>query len=102
MTDRKKPGLAFWATVVVVVPILYVASFGPACWIISRLDAETAWIPTVYRPITIIWDSGPSQMGTILESYSAFGCERDWGWIWVNSTDIDGNPVEFWAFAGPY
>jgi len=27
MSDRKKPGVAFWATVAVVVPLLYVASF---------------------------------------------------------------------------
>ena len=30
MTDRKKPGVALWATVVLVVVVLYVASFGPA------------------------------------------------------------------------
>jgi len=28
---RKKPGVAFWATVVLSLPIVYVASFGPAC-----------------------------------------------------------------------
>jgi hypothetical protein len=32
MKDRKKPGVAFWATVVVVVVLAYVASFGPANW----------------------------------------------------------------------
>jgi len=32
MTVRKKPGVAFWATVVmVVVLVLYPLSFGPAC-----------------------------------------------------------------------
>ena len=30
--DRKHPSAAFWATVVVVVGLLYIASFGPACW----------------------------------------------------------------------
>ena len=31
MTDRKKPGVAFWATVVVVVVLVaYPLSFGPA------------------------------------------------------------------------
>ena len=34
MADCKKPGWVFWTTVVLVgVPVLYVASFGPACWI---------------------------------------------------------------------
>jgi hypothetical protein len=35
----KKPGVAFWATVVVVVVLVaYPLSFGPACWITSRLN----------------------------------------------------------------
>jgi hypothetical protein len=34
MTNRKEPGLAFWATVALVVVLLaYPFSFGPACWI---------------------------------------------------------------------
>ena len=36
MPDLKKPGVAFWATMVVVMPLLYVASFGPACWLTSQ------------------------------------------------------------------
>ena len=32
MTDRKKHGAAFWATVGLFLPVLYVLSFGPACW----------------------------------------------------------------------
>src|SRR5262245_29364126 len=41
MTDRNKPGVAFWATVVVVVVLVaYPLSFGPACWITSRVYAS--------------------------------------------------------------
>jgi hypothetical protein len=37
MTSRKKPGVAFWATVALVVVLMaYPVSFGPACWIGSR------------------------------------------------------------------
>jgi hypothetical protein len=33
MTDRKKTGVAFWATVALVVVLVgYPLSFGPACW----------------------------------------------------------------------
>ena len=36
-SDRKKPGVAFWATVVVVVGLMaYPLSFGPACWLTSQ------------------------------------------------------------------
>jgi hypothetical protein len=37
MTDRKKPGVVFWAAVVVVcLPALYVASFGPVARPVPR------------------------------------------------------------------
>ena len=36
MTDRKKPGVAFWVAVALAVVVLYVASFGPACWLYAR------------------------------------------------------------------
>ena len=49
-TPRKKPGFVFWATVVLAVPVLYVLSWGPACWIISRTGGEDA-LGAVYRPI---------------------------------------------------
>lgn len=32
-------------------PLLYVASFGPACWLTSRLGHGTDWLPFVYRPL---------------------------------------------------
>jgi hypothetical protein len=68
MTDRKRPGVAFWATVVVVViiPILYVGSSGPTSRVIykqktiidtppSRLDVvvpvSEPWWSAVYAPL---------------------------------------------------
>src|SRR5262245_50887509 len=53
MTDaqNKRPGVAFWATVVAVVVLVYPLSFGPACWITSRADCGKGLLPVVYRPI---------------------------------------------------
>jgi len=31
--DRKKPGLAFWAAVVLLLALVYPLGFGPACFI---------------------------------------------------------------------
>lgn len=51
--SRKKPGWAFWTTVVLIgVPALYVATFGPACWIEDR----TKWpsrqaLSKIYAPV---------------------------------------------------
>jgi hypothetical protein len=52
MTSRKKPGVAFWATVVpVVVLVLYPLSFGPACWINCRSDwIGSGTLSRLYRP----------------------------------------------------
>ena len=44
--------MAFWATVVVVaVPVLYVASFGPACWLVNREQVDCLVAARIYRPI---------------------------------------------------
>ncbi len=51
MTDRKKPGVAFWVTVVVVELVLYVASFGPACWLSDRHLLPYGAADAIYRPL---------------------------------------------------
>lgn len=58
MTSSKKPGVAFWATVVLVVAILYFASFsvyirfGSPQW----LDPILSWF---YSPFDWIMPKGP-------------------------------------------
>jgi hypothetical protein len=62
MTDRKKPGVAFWATVVtVVVLVAYPLSFGPACWRLSmsRPSGSVA-APRIYCAIGWLAANGPS------------------------------------------
>jgi hypothetical protein len=53
--ERKRPGWIFWTTVVVVaIPLLYLLSFGPACWWFSG-DLDNVWqcvhAPKMYWPI---------------------------------------------------
>jgi hypothetical protein len=49
-SDRKKPGVAFWASMMVVAVLAYPLSFGPACWIASRRPFS-ATLPNVYWPL---------------------------------------------------
>ena len=50
--NHKKPGVAFWATVVVVVALVaYPLSFGPACWIVGNNETAISGILNVYYPI---------------------------------------------------
>jgi len=52
MTDRKKPGVAFWATVgLVVVLVGYPLNFGPACWVGCQCNGARTTIMIVYRPL---------------------------------------------------
>jgi hypothetical protein len=77
MDDRKKPAVAFWATVVVVVLIAYRLSIGPACWVSSRLGLGHTLVTAAYGPLIRI---SPRIVGELLERYSAFAAAENWGW----------------------
>ncbi len=50
--ERKKPGVAFWATVVaVVVLVVYPLSFAPAVWLVAHAAVPLEPTVTIYRPI---------------------------------------------------
>ena len=51
-------------------PVLYVASFGPACCLCENgiLGQRPAWI--FYRPVTWLACSGPMQVRDVIESYA--------------------------------
>ncbi len=54
--DRRKPGVAFWGTVVAVVTVAYPLSIGPAIWLSHRLG-NPQWIMNVTEAIygPLIW-----------------------------------------------
>jgi hypothetical protein len=53
---RKKPGVAFWATVVLIsLLVIYPLSFGPACWIAGRVPNARAAVCAAYSPMTAVW-----------------------------------------------
>jgi hypothetical protein len=67
MSSRKQPGVAFWATVVVVVGLMaYPLSFGPACWWFCSNSpvAEDSHVPeasVLYLPFGWIYAWSPKQ-----------------------------------------
>ena len=68
MTDRKKPGVAFWASVVMVAVLAgYPLSFGPACWISSRSGTGVSVVNSAYQPMLGLAFDGPDviQRGTL-------------------------------------
>jgi hypothetical protein len=76
--DRKKPGVAFWASVVVVVLLVaYPLSFGPACWWFatpgSQLpssDPEMNHAPRLYWPIGWLAQHGPERVADAIFWYA--------------------------------
>jgi len=71
MTDRKKPGVAFWATVVVVVlglaAVMYPLSAGPISYMLKTGFLPASALPVarcVYAPLRWLYANGP-------ESYRA-------------------------------
>ncbi len=62
--DCKKPGVAFRTTVTFVIVLLYVVSFGPACWLSSRSGFGRQELTTIYRPILMLMniDDSPSDL----------------------------------------
>src|SRR6266478_6093011 len=52
-TDRKKPGVTFWATLVVVALVLYVLSFGPACWLCAHDVLPVRATSIAYWPLLV-------------------------------------------------
>ena len=90
-SDRKKPGVAFWATVAVVVVLAYPLSFGPACWITSRVNIGVPVVNCVYLPILWIRDVSPEYIQDGILWYSRIGSARGWCWSggheWMHFSD---------------
>ena len=62
----KKPGVAFWATVVATMFALLLAyplSFGPACWLCGTDDHfDDGAFCTFYRPLVVVVEHSPQSV----------------------------------------
>jgi len=78
-SDRKKTGVAFWATVVLAVVLMgYPLSFGPWCWLTSR-SSEPAGTPVMssfYSPILWAWYRSPDPIGDSIDWFANLGAAR--------------------------
>src|SRR5262245_14986656 len=60
-SSRKKPGVAFWATVVVVVVLLYPLSFRPVCWMAEMEIVPVNSVAHMYSPVIKLVESLPDR-----------------------------------------
>jgi hypothetical protein len=80
MTDRKNPGVAFWATVVVVVVLVaYPLSFGPACWLVTRSDDRELMeaFHRAYRPVLEVLIQLPEVLDGPIQWCTGLGAPGD-------------------------
>jgi hypothetical protein len=78
-SDRKKPGVAFWATVVVVCVVAYTLSWGPVFWTLSAMG-DPAWAIEPYQWIysPLMWVAGqcPLSIQEAINSYLLLSRDR--------------------------
>src|SRR5262245_28459002 len=73
-------------------PVLYVASFGPACWISSRLQPSGRFVSSAYSPIIPVMFQGPMSVQYVLMRYVVCGLP-DGGHYTLDGS----NNIEFYA-----
>lgn len=79
MTSRRKqPTVVFWLTVALVTVLFgYPLSFGPACWISSRMQPSGRIVSAVYRPLIRAWDKAPPPVERLIARFVVFGTPKD-------------------------
>lgn len=89
MTRRSRPVWIWIVATVVAVLVLYVASFGPACWIMTQREAGRHLVAAVYRPVFLAVGHGPIPVSRALYWYANVGIPDD-RVIVVPNADEDG------------
>ena len=83
MTSRKKPGVAFWATVALVVVLVgYPLSIGPAAYMAYRGWLAEGWrfraYQSIYAPLIWLFEHGPAPIHDTIEWYVSFWIAPSW------------------------
>jgi hypothetical protein len=122
--EQKKSVWPRIAGMLVLLSVMYVLSFGPACWFCSRLGIWADVLPEVYRPIlglmhvpnysetithwrssgaaTVGWKFPmPAASSSPIRWYSNLGAADGWYWYCVVRIDPDDQLRYRWVFAPP-
>ena len=69
IVNRRERWAKWTLAAVIGAPVLYVASFGPACWLCQQLilPQRAAWI--IFQPLTWLCVHGQSPMKEVVRSY---------------------------------
>lgn len=81
MSNRKPPIWPWVVVVLVGVPLLYVGSFGPACWLVGRNVLSARFTSAVYRPLVRLACIDRGNTGKALRWYARFGEHGEFGLV---------------------
>ena len=79
MSEERTPVWPWIAALLIGLPALYVASFGPACWVSSYVEDDRVHyygererlVDVIYQPIlTLAWGDGWPHCRDIIDRYS--------------------------------
>lgn len=70
-TERKKRWIDWTAFLIVgiALPILYVLSIGPACWLVTKKIIPLRFVETAYQPVVRAVVSSPPSIQQAMRSY---------------------------------
>jgi hypothetical protein len=69
---------AKWTALVLSLPILYFASFGPACWISSHTGHGADVVSIVFQPLFSVWWNGPKPLDRVAARYATIFSAKGW------------------------
>ncbi len=87
----------FWLIMAALLPVFYVASFGPACWAkcwLNKISTNHFEPPVIYFPLTRLVDYPEDRklVGGMLYRYSLLGTDGSWDWWHASIDDEYGFP----------
>ena len=78
--------------------MLYVTSFGPACWILSWRNFRINGEESAYAPVIWMWHLEPSRISEVFRWYACLGAADHWTWMQLPRTGSFENPDVIWLW----
>jgi hypothetical protein len=99
MSGERKVRVGLWITAVLIgVPVLYGASFGPACWLVARNHLSSRLVGATYWPVLWIYGSSTNRLTRAISSYARLGL-RDFDCVSLPFHRPSGECI-YWQFIG--
>ncbi len=86
MSDDRRPLWPWIVALLIGLPVLYVASFGPACWLADRYPSVWIVVWKVYYPLAEVTERGSARLSNALMEYGVWDS-------WTENVPI-GVPVD--------